>query len=273
VRPRVSFFQGSASSFDDLKRVNAGDALMTYVLPSLDCFDFNAMKEQDVGNAMKALSVLIHCEKNREERGGEKSFRSSSSSSSGKPRASLGSERLRWGSGRWGLGGRGSDNARARGPGNSAPQTSDEKSSSTVDDGRYTADVQLMVQRLLLVCLLPTSKVSVQNLGIDRHKVVTLAELKSDFLGLSCRVPGGIPFVANLFFGVEDRRVRAMVAALEGGHPHFETMRAYLLGAVYEIYGGVVYSAEYVLSKNIHGGDFLKDFFFVGCVATRECSI
>jgi hypothetical protein len=52
---------------------------------------------------------------------------------------------------------------------------------------------------MTLILLLPTSKVSVQNLGLDRRDIISLTELKTDFMALSCRLEGSMSFVANLF--------------------------------------------------------------------------
>jgi hypothetical protein len=69
---------------------------------------------------------------------------------------------------------------------------------------------------ITLVLALSTSKVSVQNLGVDRRDIVSLTELKADFMALSCRMHGSISMIANLF-----RNLTADEAArIEKGMPH-----------------------------------------------------
>ena len=46
--------------------------------------------------------------------------------------------------------------------------------------------------QFLLVLLLPTSKISVLNLGIDARHIVALTDLKTNFMALSCRIEGAI---------------------------------------------------------------------------------
>ena len=49
--------------------------------------------------------------------------------------------------------------------------------------------------RLLIIQCLPASKVTVSNLGIREHECISLTEVKCEFFGISCRVPGAMSMI------------------------------------------------------------------------------
>ena len=40
---------------------------------------------------------------------------------------------------------------------------------------------------------------TVSNLGIREHECISLTEVKCEFFGISCRVPGAMSMIANMF--------------------------------------------------------------------------